>query len=157
MKLPQIYCDMDGVLADLEKFCLNYFEGPINRKSWRKLPEDVFLKLPLMDDAKILWSYIKNFDPFILTALPRQDKKISERAKKDKILWMKEKFCFPEERVICVFRNQKKDYSKSQVNKKSNLLRIVVLFLFINNKSLTTLSTFSVLSISIFSPFIIPQ
>ena len=122
MKLPQIYCDMDGVLADLEKFCLDYLDEPINRNNWVHLPDDVFFRLPLMEDAEKLWSYIIDFDPYILTALPRDDEKRSERAKRDKILWMKDKFNFPEERIHCVFRHQKKDFSKSKKDGTANLL-----------------------------------
>ncbi|MBG08350.1 MAG: hypothetical protein CME68_06300 [Halobacteriovoraceae bacterium] len=122
MKLPQIYCDMDGVLADLEKFCMDHLNEPINRTNWINLPEDVFFQLPLMKDAKILWSYIVKFDPFILTALPKHDEERSKRAKKDKILWMKEKFNFPEEKMYCVFRHEKQNFSLSKKNGMANLL-----------------------------------
>ena len=122
MKLPQIYCDMDGVLADLERFCMDHLNEPINRTNWINLPKDVFFQLPLMEDAKTLWSYIVKVDPFILTALPKDDEERSMRAKKDKILWMKEKFNFPEEKMNCVFRHEKKDFSISKKNGKPNLL-----------------------------------
>ncbi len=122
MELPKIYCDMDGVLADLERYCLEHLNEPINRTNWVNLPKDVFYQLPLMEDALILWSYIVKFDPFILTALPKDDEERSKRAKLDKTLWMKEKFNFPEEKMYCVFRHEKKDFSKSKENGKANLL-----------------------------------
>ena len=121
MELPQIYCDMDGVLADLERFCFERLNEPMSSTNWVHLPEDVFFQLPLMEDANVLWSYIVKFDPFILTALPKDEER-SKRAKIDKILWMKEKFNFPEEKMNCVFRYQKKDYSISKKNGKPNLL-----------------------------------
>ena len=126
MELPQIYCDMDGVLADLERFCLEYLNEPINRTNWINLPKDVFFQLPLMEDAKTLWSYIVKFDPFILTALPKDDEERSMRAKKDKILWMKEKFNFPEEKMNCVFRHEKKDFSISKKNESSTTVLIFI-------------------------------
>ena len=122
MELPKIYCDMDGVLADLDRFCLEQLNEPINRTNWVNLPMDVFYQLPLMEDARILWSYIVQFDPFILTALHKRDEKRTNRAKIDKILWMKEKFNFPEEKMYCVYRHEKKDFSKSRENGKPNLL-----------------------------------
>ena len=122
MELPKIYCDMDGVLADLESYCLEHLNEPINRINWVNLPKNVFYQLPLMEDALILWSYIIKFDPFILTALPKHDEERTKRAKLDKVRWMKEKFNFPEEKMYCVFRHEKKDFSKSKENGKANLL-----------------------------------
>ena len=49
---PQIYCDMDGVLADFEKGVRNIIGGTFNDDRWSELPDDFILQLEPMPDAK---------------------------------------------------------------------------------------------------------
>ena len=44
---PQIYCDMDGVLADFEKAIKDQIGGKFNDDRWHELPDDFFLKMSL--------------------------------------------------------------------------------------------------------------
>ena len=48
---PQIYCDMDGVLADFEKGIKDVIGGKFDDKRWYELPDDFFLNLEQMPDA----------------------------------------------------------------------------------------------------------
>lgn len=78
-KLPSkiIFCDLDGVLAD-------FVQGVINR--FNKRPEQLqpavmwgvinksntfFESLPWMPRGRELWEQIKQYDPIILTGIPR--------------------------------------------------------------------------------------
>ena len=84
---PQIYCDMDGVVADFTSYTTNLLGHKFSDNDWDDLPVDFFLQLSPMKDAHILWNYIKHFDPFMLTAVPRESRgPIANRAWKDKTL-----------------------------------------------------------------------
>ena len=52
---PQIYCDMDGVLADFTSFTTKYLGTKFSDDHWQDLPEDLFYQLPPMSDARKLW------------------------------------------------------------------------------------------------------
>ena len=51
---PQIYCDMDGVLADFHKYTMSLVGDNFNNKDWPDMPQDIFLRLPPMPDAHTL-------------------------------------------------------------------------------------------------------
>ncbi len=68
---PQIYCDMDGVLADFSGAFKKQFGGEFSDARWPELPVDWFLNLPKMRDADRLWRFIGKHKPRILTAVPR--------------------------------------------------------------------------------------
>ena len=90
---PQIYCDMDGVVADFLKFTRNILGTKFRDKFWEDIPEDTFAQLDKMPDADMLWKYIKQFRPIMLTASPRESRGlIAKRAPQDKIRWMKKNF-----------------------------------------------------------------
>ena len=69
---PQIYCDMDGVIADFVTFTREHLGHPFKDEYWTDLPENMFYLLPPMKDAHDLWKFIGKYDPFILTAVPRK-------------------------------------------------------------------------------------
>jgi hypothetical protein len=72
-----IFCDLDGVLADFEQGVLNRFKkrpdqlqpgtmwGVINKSN------TFFETLPWMPRGRELWEQIKQYDPIILTGIPR--------------------------------------------------------------------------------------
>ena len=61
---PQIYCDMDGVIADFVKFTSSHLGHPFKDEYWKDLPDDLFWQLPLMPDAKKLWGFISKYNPY---------------------------------------------------------------------------------------------
>ena len=42
---PQIYCDMDGVVADFKAFTTRYLGKDFKDEFWDDLPVDLFLQL----------------------------------------------------------------------------------------------------------------
>ena len=84
---PQIYCDMDGVLADFHKFTDEFYGEPFNNSHWATAPEHFFLHLPPMPDAHVLWQFISKYDPIILTAVPKEEHG-QHTAADDKAQWM---------------------------------------------------------------------
>ena len=120
---PQIYCDMDGVVADFTKFTADYLGTKFKDDFWQDLPDDLFLQLPKMPDADILWNYIKQFQPFMLTAVPRESRgPIAKRAWKDKTRWMKKNFRLPSDRMRIVLRKNKKNFAVDGRDKRPNIL-----------------------------------
>ena len=120
---PQIYCDMDGVIADFIKFTTEHLGHPFNDDYWQDLPEDLFYQLPQMPDARKLWNYIKQFDPFILTAVPRETRgPIAGRAAEDKSRWMKKTFGLNKEMMRPVMRQNKSNFAKDGIDGRPNLL-----------------------------------
>jgi len=120
---PQIYCDMDGVVADFISYTTNIIGHKFTDDDWDKLPDDMFLQLPKMQDADVLWKYIKQFDPFMLTAVPRESRgPIAKRAWKDKTRWMLKNFKVPANRMKIVLRKHKKNFAMDGKDKRPNIL-----------------------------------
>ena len=120
---PQIYCDMDGVVADFVKFTSNYLGTKFKDELWQDLPVDLFLQLPKMPDADVLWGYIKQFQPFMLTAVTRDSRgPIAKRAWKDKTRWMMKNFKLPSSRMKIVLRKNKKNFAMDGRDKRPNIL-----------------------------------
>jgi hypothetical protein len=120
---PQIYCDMDGVVADFLKFTNNLLGTKFKDDFWSELPVDTFLQLPKMSDADVLWGYIKQFSPFMLTAVPRlQRGPIAKRAPKDKTRWMMKNFRLPASQMRIVLRKNKKNFAMDGRDKRPNVL-----------------------------------
>ena len=120
---PQIYCDMDGVLADFEKGIKTMIGGKFSDKRWDELPDDFFLQLEPMKDAKQLWDFIGKYDPFILTATPRSSRgPIAARASDDKTRFMKRWFGVGSNRMYPVMRADKMRFAKDGRDGRPNLL-----------------------------------
>ena len=120
---PQIYCDMDGVLADFVKGVKDQIGGKFSDDRWNELPDEFFLKLEPMSDAKKLWGFIGKYDPFILTAIPRSSRgPISKRATKDKTRFMKRWFGVSSDKMYPVQRVNKAKFAKDGRDGRPNLL-----------------------------------
>lgn len=82
-KLPQIYCDLDGVLVawdqgfkNLSGMSVPEYEQKHGINSYAKLiakegGEDWWANLEWQEDGKELWNYIKRYKPIILSAPTR--------------------------------------------------------------------------------------
>jgi len=120
---PQIYCDMDGVLADFEKGIKDMIGGKFNDDRWNELPDDFFLQLEPMKDAKQLWGFIGKYDPFILTAIPRTSRgPIAARAAEDKTRFMKRWFGVSADKMYPVQRINKANFAMDGRDHRPNLL-----------------------------------
>jgi len=120
---PQIYCDMDGVLADFEKGIKNMIGGKFSDARWDELPDDFFLQLEPMPDAIKLWGFIGKYDPFILTAIPRSSRgPISARATEDKTRFMKRWFGVGKDKMYPVQRVNKANFAMDGRDSRPNLL-----------------------------------
>jgi len=122
---PQIYCDMDMVLVDFlggaaDALGVDFREA--NRETrWSILDNqpDFFLNLPPMPDYKVLWNFIRKFDPYILTAAPRSS---FEKASIDKKKWCKKYLKIDESRVYTVQRQDKKHFAVDGRDGRGNVL-----------------------------------
>ncbi len=82
-----VFCDLDGVLADFEQGVYNVFHkypeqlqsglmwGVINKT------HKFFETLPWMPNGRLLWEQIKQYDPIILTGIPRSITAAEEKRK----------------------------------------------------------------------------
>ena len=76
-----------------------------------------------MADAHTLWNFIKQYDPFMLNAVPKANRgPVAKRAWKDKTRWMKKHFKLPEERMRIVLRKHKKNFAVDGRDRRPNLL-----------------------------------
>lgn len=94
----QIFCDLDGVLADFDTHYTATI-GPLPPKNspegkkfdleWDKVDSrQFFFELPPMPDYKHLWGYISRYDPIILTGVPRREGLNREKAIQNKRDWV---------------------------------------------------------------------
>ena len=114
---------MDGVVADFKAFTTRYLGKDFKDEFWDDLPVDLFLQLPKMPDADMLWGYIKQFSPFMLNAIPREKRgPIGKRAAKDKTRWMMKNFKLPSSKMRIVLRKNKKNFAMDGRDKRPNIL-----------------------------------
>lgn len=76
---PQLFVDLDGVLADFDKqFEVLFGHRPDRSKGdipnmWERMEkDDFFLKLDPMPDWEKLWNHCEQYDPIILTGAPKE-------------------------------------------------------------------------------------
>ena len=137
--LPTIYCDMDGVLCDFNKGIANMFKlksrdpskpnimkmyGYDDPSDWLSAHNDAqkwepvsqykmfWPTLPWMPGAMKLWSFIRKFNPHILSAYTPFDKNCI----RGKQLWLQRNLKLTDkERIHIVRRDQKRAYAKGNV------------------------------------------
>ena len=118
--LPKIYCDMDGVLCDFKSYAEKVVGVPI--KQWMNLSKvdkwkpivdkrDFWSTMPWMSGGKELWSFIKKYNPDILSAHVEEVR--DPTCIPGKTLWVKKNLGLPNNRINLVRRFQKKDYAQT--------------------------------------------
>jgi len=110
-----LYVDSDGTAADFEVKCFELFgkythEFENEKIMWDHIHSvsDFFVSLPVIEDFKLLWNFIKPLNPTVLTGAPKIN---FERAKDQKIIWWKNHFDW--ENVIVCLAKEKPLYMKS--------------------------------------------
>lgn len=112
----QIYCDMDGVIADFEARFDHFFgmspseyEAKNGRRAfWNQIDNNIGVKfwvgIPWMPDGHQLWDYIKKYNPILLSS-----PSTSESSRIGKRLWVKK--YLPGTKLILAYPDQKANYS----------------------------------------------
>ena len=116
IKAPQyqIYCDMDGVLADFDKgykeltgVDLGGKHAKGDAKFWKPISDagsNFWLNLDWMSGGKTLWNYIKQYNPTLLSAPSRENE-----SRLGKRLWVKNNI--PGTKLILASASKKQNYS----------------------------------------------
>ncbi len=79
-KPVQLFVDLDGVLADLDGQYEKLFgvrpDKKLDNIDWSVVGTvpDFYLNLPPMDDMHILWNFVCDMRPIILTGVPNEEK-----------------------------------------------------------------------------------
>lgn len=111
----QVYCDLDGVLADFERGVAERTkrqpkEFSRRRKMWRRLApprtEEFFARLDWMQGGAELWKYLEPLSPAILTGSPSGD-----WAGPQKVRWCEKNLKLPADRVLVVDASDKALFS----------------------------------------------
>ena len=120
MPLPKLYCDMDGVLCDFtthaEKvtgMSINKWMSSTKSEKWNPIVEkgDFWSTMPWKAGGKELWSFIKKYNPDILSAHVEEIRDPTCIA--GKTLWVKRNLGLPNNRINLVKRFQKKDFAQT--------------------------------------------
>ena len=129
--LPNIYCDMDQVLADFlgeaekvlgkaytdKSYWMRDDTGDKKEELTKKSP-NLFKNLDWMPDGKKLWNFIQKHEPRILSAFPSWNK----NAKKDKASWVTRHLNVSPDKVHLVKRPEKRQYAVSKKGQPNILI-----------------------------------
>jgi hypothetical protein len=120
IKPYNIFCDMDGVVVDLNRGLRELFGRPYDPTTWNQSGDDkkqiikdhpnFWESLPPTTDFGPLWSYIKYFNPYILTAYAEWDK---EKCTEEKWEWNEKYTGIPKDHFFCVKREEKQLFAKN--------------------------------------------
>ena len=124
-KLPRIYCDMDGVLCNFEQAAEKAVGMPLSQ--WAKEPNKKFKTIrdkwkPIMNTRNFwsglpwnpggqrLWSFIRKYDPYILSAYVEQTTDPNCIPGKSK--WARTRLGMSGSKVNLVKRKEKQNFAK---------------------------------------------
>ena len=120
--LPDIYCDMDGVLCNFMKAADYAVGGDFvttdSKERWMKINQTrgFWENLEWMPGAKRLYQKIMRYDPYILSAFSGRD----PTSKNGKMKWLAKNTDFKKSNILLVMRSQKQKYATT--NGKPNVL-----------------------------------
>ena len=126
---PTIYCDMDGVLADLVRHVGDLYGVKLTNKTFDDFREtrigevdknhpNLFYDLPYMKDALELWKFISKYNVEILSARPRR---WQPNAAQDKVRWVRERLS-PQPKAINITTREEKKLFATKGGKKNVLI-----------------------------------
>ena len=120
--LPDIYCDMDGVLCNFMK-AADYAAGgsfvtTASKERWMIINQTrgFWENLEWMPGAKRLYQKIMKYNPYILSAFSGRD----PTSKNGKLKWLAKNTDFKKSNILLVMRSQKQKYATT--NGKPNVL-----------------------------------
>jgi len=112
-ELPRIYCDMDGVLCDFE-YAANKVTGQVwggltTGQDWEsnRKTKNFWSTMPWKRDGRLLWNYIKKFEPHILSAYTTED----PNCKPGKNRWLRNNLGLSGSRINLVRRSEKRNFA----------------------------------------------
>ena len=120
--LPDIYCDMDGVLCNFMKAADYAVGGDFvttdSKERWMKINQTrgFWENLEWMPGAKRLYQKIMKYNPYILSAFSGRD----PTSKNGKLKWLAKNTDFKKSNILLVMRSQKQKYATT--NGKPNVL-----------------------------------
>lgn len=125
-ELPQIYCDMDQVLVNLmggadnalHSMGMKSFAQEDKDAKWKALCQipKFWANLEPMPDGLLLWRFIRQYDPIILSTPSRR----MSTCKQEKIEWVKKHLGRVKD-IVLVPREEKQEYARTK-DGKANLL-----------------------------------
>ena len=116
---PRIYCDMDGVLCDFKKAAEKVTGMPISKWSyasktekWQPIKDTprFWHTMPWQGGGRSLWSFIREFQPHILSAYVEES--FDPNCIPGKSSWARTKLGLSAGRINLVKRSQKQLYAK---------------------------------------------
>jgi len=122
--LPRIYCDMDGVLCDFKAQASkvtgmsieDWMAEPGNkfktvRDKWKPIKDDkdFWRTLPWQFGGQQLWSFIKKYEPHILSAYVEAT--TDPNCIPGKTAWVKSNLGIPSSRINLVRRREKQNFA----------------------------------------------
>ena len=128
-QLPTIYCDMDGVVADfvgglkmmesdLQKAGFesvdHWLDSPLSNEKWKPIVKNkkFWSTLPLMPQALKLWTYLRPYNPHILSAYSKHD----PNCQPGKRAWLRKNLRMTDTpRIHLVRRREKQNYAKGNL------------------------------------------
>lgn len=109
IKLPKVFCDNDGVLADFDRHVLELFGTPPSGipddEMWDLIlaTPDFWPTIPLKYGAHDLWAMLAPYKRAFLTGCPKGHYEV---AAAHKVVWLKKHFGDDVEVITCLSRNK---------------------------------------------------